>query len=244
MKYFISNKYPIELVLTENIEKKFTLHNHINHYVINIVICGDVFTEINGYKVKYSDNDIYIIPPYVPHYISLAKDVKMLSLCIGISFFEQYKSDDAQKILDTFLKKLSIYNSIPLQIEKLLCCIKSIYEFKKTQNLEFENDIKELANKIVSNPEQKLSLDELAKTSCISKYYLLKKFKQNIGLTPHQFHIQNKIRNAQNLLSNKKSILDISIEMGFYDQSHFDKSFQKIVGISPTEYILSKENFD
>lgn len=244
MKYFKSNKYSIELVLTENIEKNFILHNHINHYIIAVIICGNVFTEIDGYKTKYSDNDTYIIPPYVPHSISLTKDVKMLSLCIGISFVEQYKFDDAQKIIATFLQKLSVYNDMVLQIKSLLYCIKNIYKLKKLQTFKSENNIKDLANKIVSQPEQKLSLDELAKISYISKYYLLKKFKQNIGLTPHQFHIQNKIRKSQNLLSNKKSILDISVEMGFYDQSHFDKSFQKIVGISPTEYIVSQENID
>lgn len=33
----------------------------------------------------------------------------------------------------------------------------------------------------------------------------------------------------------------LAAEMGFYDQSHFDKAFQKIVGISPSEYVDSKK---
>ena len=60
-------------------------------------------------------------------------------------------------------------------------------------------------------------------------------------MTPHQFCIQNRIRKSQSLLDGEKTISRIAAEMGFYDQSHFDKAFHRIVGISPSEYIRSKK---
>ncbi|MDO5575036.1 MAG: AraC family transcriptional regulator [bacterium] len=33
-------------------------------------------------------------------------------------------------------------------------------------------------------------------------------------------------------------ILNGCAEMGFYDQSHFDKAFHSILGISPKEYVV------
>ena len=93
---------------------------------------------------------------------------------------------------------------------------------------------------IISKPESEMSMDTLADEIFVSKYYMIRKFKKIIGMTPHQFHIQNRIRKAQYLLSNNKTVAEVSAELGFYDQSHFNKSFQKIVGISPLEYINSK----
>ena len=100
--------------------------------------------------------------------------------------------------------------------------------------------IKILADKITSCPEQELPIETLAADIFVSKYYLIRKFKNSIGMTPHQFCIQNRIRKSQGLLDAERTVGEISAEMGFYDQSHFDKAFRKIVGISPSEYIHSK----
>lgn len=77
----------------------------------------------------------------------------------------------------------------------------------------------------------------------VSKYHYIRKFKEIAGITPHKFQIQNRIRKSQKLLLNQNSIADVSIIIGFYDQSHFDKYFKKIVGVSPVEYICSVSNF-
>ena len=39
------------------------------------------------------------------------------------------------------------------------------------------------------------------------------------------------------------SIADTAVFLGFFDQSHFDKYFKKIVGLSPKEYMRSVRNF-
>ncbi len=63
------------------------------------------------------------------------------------------------------------------------------------------------------------------------------------GLTPHKFQIQCRIRKAQKLLLNGENIVNVSVAVGFYDQSHFDKYFRKIVGMTPKDYIKSVSNF-
>ena len=79
-------------------------------------------------------------------------------------------------------------------------------------------------------------IEEMAKDAGISPYHMIRKFKKAFGLTPHQFQIQCKVRKAQRLLEQKKSIAEVTYEAGFYDQSHLDRCFQKIVGMTPKEY--------
>lgn len=38
MKYFRSGQYPIEFVLSENINKEFSSHNHVSHYIVSLCI--------------------------------------------------------------------------------------------------------------------------------------------------------------------------------------------------------------
>ena len=38
------------------------------------------------------------------------------------------------------------------------------------------------------------------------------------------------------LLTTNKSLLDISISLGFYDQSHFSRTFKSFEGITPSQF--------
>lgn len=127
------------------------------------------------------------------------------------------------------------------QGEKLPASLRAVYRLRDNGRKEMEAGMKILTDKIVSHPEQELPIEAMAADIFVSKYYLIRKFKNSIGMTPHRFCIQNRIRKSQRMLDKEKTISGIATEMGFYDQSHFDKAFQKIVGISPSEYVHSKK---
>ena len=95
--------------------------------------------------------------------------------------------------------------------------------------------LKELRDTILENPENLYLIDEMAKDSNISPFYMIRQFKKAFGLTPHQFQIQCKVRKAQKLLE-EQSVSETTYDAGFCDQSHLDKSFQKLVGLTPKEY--------
>jgi len=96
--------------------------------------------------------------------------------------------------------------------------------------------LKGLQDTILENPENMYLIEEMAKDSGISPFHMIRKFKRAFGLTPHQFQIQSKVRKAQKMLEQNKSIAEVTYETGFYDQSHLDRCFQKIVGMTPKEY--------
>ena len=94
----------------------------------------------------------------------------------------------------------------------------------------------ELKDSILDQPENLYLIEEMAQDTNISPFHLIRKFKKLYGLTPHQFQIQCKVRKAQKLLEEEKSVCEVTYDAGFCDQSHLDRCFQKIVGMTPREY--------
>ena len=241
MQYYQHDKYPIEFVLSENIDKHFESHNHVRHYVISMVMQGVVTAYFENREIACHRGDMFIIPPYTVHSVRQTKDSKLLSICIGTTFIEDCNLETAEGIVQDLLRnavKQEIFGNE--QSEKLLSSLRTIYSLQDKICEGMDAGIKTLTDKIIGHPEQDLPIEKLAADIYVSKYYLIRKFKNCIGMTPHQFCIQNRIRKSQGLLDAEKTVGEISAEMGFYDQSHFDKAFRKIVGISPSEYIRSK----
>ena len=99
-----------------------------------------------------------------------------------------------------------------------------------------DDQLVELKDSILDQPENLYLIEEMARDTNISPFHLIRKFKKIYGLTPHQFQIQCKVRKAQKLLEEEKSVCEVTYDAGFCDQSHLDRCFQKIVGLTPKEY--------
>lgn len=242
MQYYQCDKYPIEFVLSENIDKHFDSHTHVNHYVISMVLQGTVTLCLQNREAACHKGDVFIIFPHEIHSVRQRRDTRLLSVCIGTAFIEESDIEAVEGVFKELLKD-AIDQGIfgKAQGEKLLASLGAVYFHRNNGRKEMDAGIKVLADKIISYPEQELPIETLAADIFVNKYYLIRKFKSNIGMTPHQFCIQNRIRKSQRMLDEKRTISGVAAEMGFYDQSHFDKAFQKIVGIPPSEYVHSKK---
>ncbi len=242
MRYYQCDKYPIEFVLSENIDKHFDSHNHVGHYVISMVMQGTIAVCLENREEMCYSGDVFIIPPYAIHSVRQGRDARLLSMCVGTALIEETDLETAEGIVQKLLREAMEQDIFGReQGEKLLASVRTVYHFRDNGRKEMDAGIKIVADKITSHPEMELPLETLAADIFVSKYYLIRKFKSSIGMTPHQFCIQNRIRKSQGLLDEEKTVSRIAAEMGFYDQSHFDKAFQRIVGISPSEYIHSKK---
>ena len=97
--------------------------------------------------------------------------------------------------------------------------------------------IQETARWIESNADQPLPLVSLAAQACMSPYHFLREFKRVIGITPHQFILSLRLRNAaKRLRHSDEPVLQIAIESGFSDLSEFHRRFRRMLGVTPGEY--------
>lgn len=241
MKYYHSKQIPLEFVICENIEKDFLLHNHPNHYIISLCIKGSVTVSLDQKTLLLSAYDIFIVPPFKPHSVTIKKTAVLVSLCIHKSIIGEFNQWEMTDIFQNFWHKIAIKEGwMEKSLQLYLYAINKIYDFHFSQTKEFSGYISILCHKLMENNSGKINLDSLSQELYISKYHLIRKCKNMLGMTPHSFYIQSRIRKAQQLLSNGLSIVEVSVTLGFYDQSHFDKYFRKIVGISPSEYKNSR----
>ncbi len=60
MRYYQCGKYPIEFVLSENIDKHFDSHNHVGHYVISMVMQGTVTLCLENREVVCRRGDVFL----------------------------------------------------------------------------------------------------------------------------------------------------------------------------------------
>lgn len=102
--------------------------------------------------------------------------------------------------------------------------------------------IKQVQDYLKSNYVENVSLADLASIVDLSPYYLLRMFRENVGVPPHEYQTQLRVARARQLMVERGcTISDAAVESGFFDQSHLSRNFKRIVGVTPARY-LAKSN--
>jgi transcriptional regulator GlxA family with amidase domain len=82
-----------------------------------------------------------------------------------------------------------------------------------------------------------LSTLELAKMTRLSRSQFDRHFRRLFGTTPREYLLRVRINAACRLLADTdRKTTDIALATGFYDHSHFSRTFCRIMGASPRAY--------
>jgi AraC-like DNA-binding protein len=89
---------------------------------------------------------------------------------------------------------------------------------------------------IKRNLHQKLSIDSIAKLAYVSKSNFFKMFKDELGTSPNDFILQERISRAKELLASQISIKETAFQTGFSDTNYFTRVFKQLEGTTPKNY--------
>ncbi len=90
---------------------------------------------------------------------------------------------------------------------------------------------------IDKNITDNISLSDIAGKFSFSREYIVRMFKKNYGITPHQYILQSKIRISMIMLKEgNKTIEEISDILCFSAPEHFSAAFYKYTGYRPSAY--------
>jgi AraC-like DNA-binding protein len=81
------------------------------------------------------------------------------------------------------------------------------------------------------------SLADLAALAGVDRFHLLRAFRRALGLPPHQYQTQLRLRHAKALMLAGESPVRAAAAAGFADQSHLIRKFKSAYGVTPGAYL-------
>jgi AraC-like DNA-binding protein len=85
--------------------------------------------------------------------------------------------------------------------------------------------------------QENVTLPTLARFAGLSAFHLCRVFREAVGMPPHAYQTQVRVRRAKALLRAGLPITLAATEVGFYDQAHLTRHFSRIVGLTPGRYV-------
>ena len=97
--------------------------------------------------------------------------------------------------------------------------------------------IKRVYDYCLNNIDKDISVNDMAACAGYSRFHFSRLFKEHMGVSPHYFMNELRIRLAVRLLQTERlSIKEIAVRCGFEDVSYFCKTFRKFQKVSPNEF--------
>ena len=236
----------IELKSATFINKNFPFHFH-QSWSLAYIEYGSENIAFSNTNFLVSKNALQLIPPYSIHknwsntnnawtykalYISndviknVSKKINVdYSHLASFPYFISYGNSEFE------INEASIFKILENLFLDTLNDVHLPY-FKKYANEPFDD----ILNYLSLNYNQSITLETLQKKFKVNKFKLQKSFKKSIGLTPLEYLTAIRIENSKKLFYTDVPLVEIALESGFYDQSHFTHSFKKYVGVTPGNY--------
>jgi AraC-like DNA-binding protein len=97
----------------------------------------------------------------------------------------------------------------------------------------YAEDARELLHQRFREP---LRLEDVARALYVSTYHLCRVFKEETGMSIHQYLNQLRLRQAlKELAHGDIALAELANDLGFCCQSHFTRAFRKEFGVPPGE---------
>ena len=217
-------------------------HTHKSFTVVYIEK-GSLFVSLNYNERPVSSGTVIVLPPnnaismsakseYEYHSLSVHKQM-CEKLCKYIGY-EPFVFMDDGKIAD-FFRIYDSFNDDNAVIDYIICVVskhssKTICDDKNT------NLVSLAARFIEDHIKEDLCVKDVALSLKVSSGYLSRIFKKFMHITPKQYLIQCRLREAKKELEYESSDTDIAYDLGFASQSHMCTVFKGYMGISVGDY--------
>ena len=149
------------------------------------------------------------------------------------------EQEKAFRMSDYYIRKLD-YAKTAEEVERIHDALVQDFTGKMRllkKNKGISKPVNRCLDYIYSHIYERITIEDLAAYSNVSKTYLSRQFAKEVGIPISDYIRETKIEIAQEKLrTTEESILDISCMLSFASQSHFIDVFKKVTGVTPKKY--------
>lgn len=235
--------------------------NKANNFLLHVIIdgCGEYHNEATGERLELASGQGFLISPgdvsryqadhnepWTYYWLEF-NGVKALSLMRQAGFtdsestYQVLDSNQLQQITDIFERILEA-ESETLVIAHTYQLIHEIQASGQSEQVIIEEDaqhflIKEAVKFIVRNYVKPIGVEDIADHCSLSRTYLTRLFKEEVGITPSKYLSQYRLSQAQELLKDPDyTIGEVAELTGFSNQFVFSTAFKKEFGAPPSAW--------
>ena len=235
----------IEIIIGAGMHE-FPYHSH-NSYMVGAVLegCGEFC--IGKELSMLNRNDVYIVPSNTGISIKPKKDFVYITVCFKNNLADimnkyQVKKYYFNNLGHNLLNMANDFRGQLIDESAFINLLIKLFDLK-VLNVSIQPKstvIIKAMQYINDNCSEKFDLDILSEEVFLSKYYLVRLFRKEVGITPQQYYQQCKLRKLKKMapiFSQKR----IAYDLNFSTQSHMNSIFKKYMGITLKDYISSIE---
>ena len=89
---------------------------------------------------------------------------------------------------------------------------------------------------LLDQSSESVGLFDIAKTVGLSRYQLIRAFRDYYGQTPHAYLLDYRIKQAKHYLQQGRGLSQVALDLGFADQAHFQRHFKRRLAVTPKQY--------
>ncbi len=144
------------------------------------------------------------------------------------SFFEQLLDEQRRQTMYAESAARAAFHQI---------LIGTARDYLAQEKIEFSPSIKKALDWMDAHATEDFHSEHLARQVGLSVGHFYKLFRQEVGLSPANYYVRQRLSRAKQLLRNSTlTITDIAVALGFSSSQYFSTVFKRYVGLSPSEY--------
>ncbi len=234
-----------------------TRDKNYNYFTLHILFSGCSLFNIAGKEFLLKKGDAFIITAGEEHRYCNYENSKLGYIWIefegesckglinffkhnGIRYIDSQNTDKmAEKLVEILqyvkqTKDINLFELSAMQYALEMYLLEAINE--QPQNT-MPVIVAQAFEYLSANFASEVQITELAKTLHVSHTYLTREFKRCVGVSPRQYLVLKRVEHACMLLDTTDyPCSQIAIECGFYDATHFHRTFAKMMQKTPRSY--------
>jgi AraC-like DNA-binding protein len=256
----------IEYVVHRKYESDWRIQKRLfTGWDITYVVKGNAQYTVDGKNYELETGDLFCMPP--DHWQSVKIYPNRFMNCFRVNFTLEALNRGNAVLPFPLVSKIGIHDEIihlfkelaftwlerqPCYVLKcraiFLLIIHRLFELNQnivpTDIPVRDYRVEKILHYILSHFDKTISVKKMADTVGLDPIYFGSLFKRQTGMTLKDYLIHVRVRHAKNLLrSGRFKVNEIAVLCGYNDTLYFYKQFKKTTGLTPSEFLPSKNKY-